>query len=173
MSAPEELIAVARVARPQGLRGEVVADLLTDFPDRFAALSELRAVRPGGAVDVLRLERVRPHKRRVVLKFAGYDTVERPEELRGAQLKVRREELVALPEDFYYGFDLEGCEVMTVAGESLGRVAEVQRHGAAELLAVRGGAREYLIPFALGICREINVAARRIVVDPPEGLLEL
>jgi 16S rRNA processing protein RimM len=169
----EELVAVARILRPQGRHGEVIAELLTDFPERFAALETLHAMRSGGEAQILRLERAWLHKGRVVLKFAGYETIERAEDLRGARLAVRRDELVRLPEDSYYDFDLIGCEVEIKGGQQLGRVAEIQRHGAAPLLVVRDEKREYLIPLALEICVEIDVARQRIVVEPPEGLLDL
>ncbi|HZS04848.1 MAG TPA: ribosome maturation factor RimM [Blastocatellia bacterium] len=169
----EELIAIARIARPQGVRGEVIADLLTDFPERFAELETVRAVRPGGEICTLRLERAWLHKRRIVLKFAGYETVERADELRNVRVMIGREQLVRLPEDSYYDFDLTGCEVMTVTGRPVGRVTEVQRYGAAPLLRVQDQEREHLIPLAVDICIEIDTARKRIVVDPPEGLLEL
>ena len=166
-------IVVARIVRPQGLRGEVIAELLTDFPERFKVLDAVRVVRPGGEALTLKLERCWPHKGRMVLKFAGYDTIERAEELRDARLTVSREQLVRLPENTFYDFDLVGCEVTTSGGERLGHVAEIHRYGATPLLAVRGEGREHLIPLALDICTEIDVARKRIIVEPPEGLLDL
>jgi 16S rRNA processing protein RimM len=169
----DDLICIARIVRPQGNRGEVIADLLTDFPERFARLGRVRVERAGGEMLVLDLEDWRLHKGRVVLKFAGYDDIGRAEDLRDARLFITADQLVELPEDTYYGFDLIDCEVTTVDGQRLGRVAEVQNYGAAPLLVVRDGEREILIPFTLGICVEIDVAAKRIVVNPPEGLLDL
>ncbi len=175
MIAPlEELISVARIARPQGLRGEVIADLLTDFPDRFAELDVARVKRATGEISVLKLESFRLHKGRVVLKFAGYDSINQAEELRNAQVMVTRNQLVRLPEDTWYDFDLVDCEVLTSEGARIGRVAGVQNYGAAPLLVVRDDEkRELLIPLTFSICVEIDVARKRIVVNPPEGLLEL
>jgi 16S rRNA processing protein RimM len=169
----EELIAIARIARPQGVRGEVIADLLTDFPERFAELETVRAVRPNGEARALKLERSRLHKGRIVLKFAGYETVERADELRGARVVIERSRLVKLPEDNWYEFELVDCEVVTAAGETLGRVSSVDNFGAAPLLNVQGTGRDYLVPLALDICKEIDTARKRIVIDPPEGLLDL
>lgn len=169
----DDLISVARIARPQGNRGEVIADLLTDFPERFARRGKARVKRAGGELLVLELENSWLHKGRVVLKFAGYDDINRAEELRDARLVITRDQLVELPEDTYYDFDLIGCEVVTTDGQRLGRVAEVQRYGAAPLLVVRDGEHELLIPLAVSICVEIDVAEKRIVVNPPEGLLDL
>jgi 16S rRNA processing protein RimM len=169
----DNLISVARIARPQGIRGEVIADLLTDFPERFAKLDKAYVKRPSGELLILELENSRLHKGRVALKFAGYDSINAAEELRGASVMISRDQLVELPEDTYYDFDLIDCEVTTVDGERLGRVAQVQNFGAAPLLAVRDGERELLIPLVLSICVEIDTAQKRIVLDPPEGLLDL
>lgn len=169
----DELISVARIARPQGHRGEVIADLLTDFPERFARLSRTYVKRADGRLLLLDLENSRPHKGRVALKFAGFDSIDNAEELRGARVMVPRDQLVELPENTYYDFDLIGCEVVAIEGQRLGRVEEVQNYGAAPLIVVRDGAREFLIPFALSICVEIDPERKRIVVNPPEGLLEL
>jgi 16S rRNA processing protein RimM len=170
----EELISIARIVRPQGRRGEVIADLLTDFPDRFARLGEIRVRLSTGETSILKLEGSWLHKGRVVLKFAGCDNIAQAEVLRGAPVLVTRDQLVELPVDTYYDFDLVDCEVMTKDGRPVGRVAGVRRYGAAPLLAVQDGEeREHLIPLTLSICVEIDVARKRIVIDPPEGLLEL
>src|SRR5262245_23857391 len=169
----DDLISVARIARPQGHRGEVIADLLTDFPGRFARLSRVYVKRADGRLLPLDLENSRQHKGRVALKFAGCDTVSGAEALRDARVMISRDQLVELPEDTYYDFDLIGCEVVAIEGQRLGRVEEVQNYGAAPLLVVRDGARELLIPLVLSICVEISTERKRIVVNPPEGLLEL
>jgi 16S rRNA processing protein RimM len=169
----DDLISVARIARPQGHRGEVIADLLTDFPERFARLGRVYVKRADGRLLLLDLENSRPHKGRVALKFAGYDSISGAEELRDARVMVSRDQLVELPEDTYYDFDLIGCEAVSIGGQRLGSVEEVRNYGAAPLLVVRDGARELLIPLVLSICVEISIERKRIVVNPPEGLLDL
>jgi 16S rRNA processing protein RimM len=170
----EELISVARIVRPQGRRGEVIADLLTDFPERFAGLGDIRLRLSTGETSILKLEGSWLHKGRIVLKFAGCDEIAQAEALRDALILVTRDQLVELPADTYYDFDLVDCEVITKDALSVGRVTGVQRYGAAPLLAVQDDEkREHLIPFTLNICVEIDVVRKRIVIDPPEGLLEL
>jgi len=169
----DDLIGVARIARPQGHRGEVIADLLTDFPERFARLGRVYVKSADGRLLLLDLENSRLHKGRVALKFAGCDSISDAEELRDARVLVSRDQLVELPEDTYYDFDLIGCEAVATGGQHLGHVEEVQNYGAAPLLVVRGGAREFLIPLVLSICVEIDTGRKRIVVNPPEGLLDL
>lgn len=170
----QDLISIAHIVRPQGNRGEVIADLLTDFPDRFESLDEALVKRASGEIITLPLESARLHKGRVVLKFAGCEDINAAERLRDSHVCVTREQMVKLPEDTWFEFDLVDCEVSTKSGARLGRVTGVQQYGAAPLLAVQGeGGRELLIPFALSICIEIDPANKRIVVDPPEGLLDL
>lgn len=169
----EELISIARIARPQGIRGEVIADLLTDFPERFASLGAAHIRTPTGESLILRLENSWLHKGRVVLKFAGYDTMNAAETLRDARVMITRDQLVELPKDTFFDFDLVDCEVTTTGGQPVGRVKTVQNYGAAPLLAVVGDDREHLIPLASSICVEVDVAHKRIVIDPPEGLLDL
>ncbi len=175
MSEAVELIAVARVVKPRGIRGEVVAELLTDFPERFADLTELIAVTPDGTRRTLALENSWLHAGRIVLKFAGYDTPETARELAGYELTVPATDAVELEADEYYDWQLIDCRVVTVEGRELGRVREVLHTGAAPVLIITDEAtkREHLIPLAESICIEIDIAAKLIRVDPPEGLIEI
>src|SRR5215510_10086377 len=93
----DDLISVARIARPQGHRGEVIADLLTDFPERFARLGVAFVKFADGRFLSLKLENSRLHKGRVALKFSGYDNMNRADELRGARVLITRDQLVKLP----------------------------------------------------------------------------
>ena len=168
-----ELIAVARAVKTRGLRGEIVADLLTDFPERFAELEKLIAVSPAGKRQELRIEESWLHGKRLVLRFAGYDSVEAAQGLIGYELAVPEADRVKLPADQFYTWELIGCRVETIAGEDLGVVREVTITGGPEVLMIDGHDRELLIPMAADICVEIDVANKLIRVDPPEGLLDL
>ncbi len=170
---PEQLISIARIARPQGIRGEVIADILTDFPDRFDDLDEVTLLRDGKIFGSLNLERHRFHKGRVLLKFAGYDDPDKADELRGASLVIHRDALVELEEDEYFLFDLEGCEVVTIDGQSIGTVAKVEDFGAAPLLIVKNQGQEFMIPLTREICPEVDTENKKIVINPPDGLLDL
>lgn len=174
-SSNDDLVAVARALRTRGLRGELVAELLTDFPDRFENLERLIAVAPDGKRQDLILEEHWFQKGRIVLKFAGYDSIEEAAQLIGSEFAVPEAERVELPEDVFYDWELVGCRVETVEGENIGRVREVLRTGAAEVLVVESeqdARREHLIPLAETICVEINVREKLIRIDAPEGLLE-
>ena len=169
----DDLISVAHIARPQGIRGEVIADLLTDFPERFSKLSAVTVKKASGELATLQLQQARLHNGRVVLKFSGIDDMNSAETLRGARVLITADQLVKLPKDSFYEFDLVDCEVVTADGQFLGKVTGVQRFGAAPLQVVNDGGREHLIPLASSICTDVNVAQKRVVVDPPEGLLDL
>jgi 16S rRNA processing protein RimM len=171
--ASEELVAVARAVKTRGLRGEIVAELLTDFPERFDGLERLIAVAPDGKRTSLELEEHWFHQSRVVLKFAGLDSVEAARALVGYEFTVPESERVELEEDEFYDWELEGCLVETVEGEQLGRVRAIMRTGGVEMLVVDNTeGRDYLIPMAEDICLEIDVEQKLIRVDVPEGLLE-
>ena len=167
-----DLVAIARVARPHGIRGEVVADIITDFPERFEGLEGVTAKLVDSSRAELKIERFRFHQGRVMFKFAGFDTVEAAEQLRNAEICIAETEAVELEADEYFDWELAGCRVVTLAGLELGTVAEVMRTGGTEILVIRGVEKEFLVPFAEAICTEVDIENKRIVVDPPEGLLE-
>ena len=168
-----ELVIIARAVRPRGLKGEIVAQLLTDFPDRFEDIEELVLVSPKGERTTKRLEDYWFQNDRVVLKLADYDDVEAAKELVGFELAVPESERVPLPADHYYDWELEGCTVK-VGAESIGTVKSVLKTGGTEILVVADeNDKERLIPFADSIVVEVDAEQKTIVVDPPEGLLDL
>jgi len=167
-----ELVAVARVVRTRGLKGEVVAEILTDFPERFDLLDWVTAVRESGERLDLKIEKFWFQNGRVILKFDGLDTVESGETLRNVEICVPESEAVELEEGEYFDWELAGCKVETINGEVIGEVRELMRTGGTELLVVAGETKEYLIPFANAICVEVDIENKLIRVDPPEGLLE-
>ena len=168
----DDLVAVAKIARPKGLKGEVFADVLTDFPERFEGLEGVIAILPDGERPKLKIEDHRFQNDRLVLKFAGYDSIESAETLRNAEICIYESEAVVLDDDEYFDWQLEGCSVETISGKMLGTVRELQRTGGTENLVVDGGDRDYLIPFAESICVGVDIEKRLIKVDPPEGLLD-
>lgn len=168
-----ELVIIARAVRPRGLKGEIVAELLTDFPDRFEDLEELILVSPRGERTTKRLEDYWFQNDRVVLKVAGYDDVDAAKELVGFEFAVPESERVPLPADHYYDWELEGCTVK-VGADSIGIVNSVLKTGGAEILVVTDNSgKEQLIPLADSIVVEVDAAGKTIVIDPPEGLLDL
>lgn len=170
----DDLIVVAHIAKTRGLRGEVVADLLTDFPDRFEHLDSLIGIGPDQAQRSLQIEEQWFHGNRLVLKFAGFDRIEEAKELVGLHLAVPAAERIELPSGIFYEWELAGCRVEMISGQHVGEVKEIMRTGGVEILAVVDPAgRERLIPMATDICVGIDIEKKLIRIDPPEGLLEL
>jgi 16S rRNA processing protein RimM len=169
----DALVTVGRIARPHGLRGHVVVNLETDFPaQRFQAGAALW-VRRGAAPEAMRIAEVWFHQGRPVVRFEGVDRIEDAEALGRGDLRIEPAALGALSEGTFRHDDLIGCEVTSRDGLALGTVARIDGAMASSRLIVRGGSREYMIPLAADICVEIDPALRRIVVSPPEGLLDL
>ena len=162
---------------PQGRRGEVAAELHTSFPERFAERHELSGLARDGGRRELQLEEHWFHKGHVVLKFAGVESINDAERLAGMELQIPAEQRAELEAGEAYVSDLVGCEVWN-RGSLVGLVADVQfGAGEAPLLVVRrkSGEREleFLVPYAEAFLKDVNLAARRIEFELPEGLLEL
>jgi len=169
-----DLIAVARIVKVRGLRGEVAADVLTDFPERFADLNEVVGIAPDQRTRSLQIEEYWFHGNRVVLKFTGYDSIDAAKELVGYEVAVPSGQRVKLPPNQFYEWELAGARVETVASEPVGVVREVMRTGGVEILVIVNDAgREVLVPMAGDICVEVDVDKQLIRIDPPAGLLEL
>jgi len=168
----EDLIAIAKLAKPRGLRGEIVGDVLTDFPARFNDLKSVSIVHPNGKIVDGEIEKFWFQKRRIVLKFVGFDTIEAAETLRNCEICVPETEAVELETDEFFDWELEGCAVETVDGEQIGTVKELMRTGGTEVLVITGETKEYLIPFAETICISVDIENKLIKIDAPEGLLD-
>lgn len=164
---------VGRIARAHGTRGQVIVDPETDFPEtRFQVGAELFVERHGN-LERLILTAVRFQHDRPVIAVGGVDTMDAAEALAGLELRVPVEQLTALPDGTFYRHDLVGCRVETQAGNAVGIVREVEGTTSGARLVVDGVRGEVQIPLAAEICTTIDPAARRIVIDPPPGLLEL
>lgn len=169
---PNDLITIAYITRPQGIKGEVTASIETDFPERFEDVETVFLVFPDGKIQEASLETFRFHKDRILLKFFSVDDRNQAEILRNVKVKIPSSELMTLPKEHYYEFDLIGCQVFTNTGIEVGKVEGLMHTGPAPLLIVKG-AKENLIPLAEEICYQIDIESKKILVDPPEGLLEL
>ena len=173
-------LVVGRVGRAHGIRGEVSVLVRTDDPGRRFAPGSVLATDPA-ALGPLTVESVRWHLGRLLVRFGGLGDRTGAEGLAGALLLVDSAE-VGTPEDpdEFNDHDLIGLAVVTVAGDPVGTVADVLHHGQ-DLLVIRpagggagaaGGGEETLVPFVRAIVPEVDIAAGRLVVDPPPGLLD-
>ena len=169
----EEMAVVGRVARPHGIRGQVIVNVETDFPEeRFQPGAEL-FVNRRGQIESLTLDQVRFHQGRPIVVVSGVDTIDAAEALAGLELRVPRERLIRLPAGTFYRHELVGCHVETGRGEAVGFVTDVEGPAHASRLVVSSGDDEIQIPLAREICTIVDTGARRIVIEPPDGLLDL
>lgn len=174
-----DFVTLARVAKTQGRHGEVAADLFSDFPERFAERHRVFALSAQGERRELELEGFWPHKGRIVLKFAGVDSISEAEGLIGSEIQIPVSERAELEEGANYISDLVGCTVVaTLAGteteRELGPLRAVQfGAGEAALLVIGEGRQELLIPYATEYVKRVDVEHKRIELLLPEGMLEI
>jgi 16S rRNA processing protein RimM len=173
----EDFVTVARVLKAQGRVGEVLTELHTDFPERFAERRELFAWKEGGERRRLRLQEYWPHRGGMVLKFEGVDSIDEAEKLRGCEIQIPAVQRAELENGACYVSDLLGCLVVALDEPpvEVGRIADVNfRAGTAPLLMVQDeGGREFLIPFVESFLRRVDLPGKRIEMQLPEGMLEL
>jgi 16S rRNA processing protein RimM len=167
-------ITIARIARTRGNRGEVLADLYTDFPDRFNQLREVWLVSNEGTQRVrMTLEETWEHKGRIVLKFTGIDSISDAAVFANYWVEIPKDQAMPLPDGSYFDHDLVGCVVKDISGKRIGTVIEVLHFAGNSQLLVEDGGRERLIPAVESICVQISIGDKQIVIDPPQGLLDL
>jgi 16S rRNA processing protein RimM len=170
---------LAHIRHPQGRKGEVFAEILTDFPEKFEERKRLWLLAEGASAATPReVELVAHwlHKGGIVLHFAGVDSISAAERLKGLIVAIPRTERAALGEDEVYIADLVGCQLVDVAGAVVvvGEIEDVDRTaGPVALLVVQGAKGEVLVPFAKSYIRKIDLAGKRVEMALPEGLAEL
>lgn len=169
----DDMVTVGRVARPHGLKGQVVVNPETDFVEARFAPGQVLHVEQGTEIRPLTVASMRVHLGRPIVGFEGFARVEDVEWLAGKDLRVPEEALTPLDEGTYYHHQLVGCAVETGDGMRIGEVTAVEGTAGGSRLIVRGPRGEVQIPLAVDIVPTIDVAARRIVVTPPEGLLDV
>jgi 16S rRNA processing protein RimM len=167
-----EFASIARVVKSRGIRGEVAAELLTDFPERFSSLHQVRIFKAGREYWE-QIEKHWFHKGRVILKFQGRDRPEEVEELIGGDLQVEEEHRVALPPGSYFHSDLIDCRILE-GEESLGTVTGLQETGSegCNLVVTTPKGKEFQIPLVKEFVSRVDVEGKVILVDLPPGLTE-
>ena len=180
-----EWVWLARIRRPQGRKGEVFADILTDSPEKFAhrrrlwllADPESPRAEPNPAPREVELQAHWLHKGGIVLQFAQCDSISAAEALAGLIVAIPLADRARLSDDEVYIADLIGCTLFDVAGPSpvpIGEIEDVDRTaGPVALLVVRGASGEILVPFAKSYLRTLDLAAKRVQMALPEGLIDL
>lgn len=174
-----DFVLLARLVRTQGRHGEIIADILTDFPEKFTERRHVWLVPPQESepARAAEIERHWLHKGRIVLKFAGVDSISDAETYRGWHVAIPREGRAPLEADAVYIADLIGCHVIDEASSAvdLGAVLDVERGegDAPDLLILRRNDEELLIPFAKAYLVAIDLDARILRMRLPAGLTEI
>lgn len=169
----EDLFTIGKVLKPVGLQGEVKVALLTDFPERFDALKGVHVQTKHGEAFRLHIAGIRHGPPFVYLSFVDLTDISEVTALRGALLQVPASERVSLPEGRYFQSDLLGLDVYTKEDIVLGKVSDIIETGSHDVFVVTGEQGEFLIPAQHKFVTEIDLAGKRMVVDPIEGLLDL
>lgn len=167
-----ERVAVGRVLRPHGVRGEVVVQVLSDVPQRLDPGSEMFAVWEGRPQRKVVVETYRPHKSGGMVRFAGIADRDQADELRDAWLEVDRSQVPAPEEGTYYWYQLLGCRCFDADGADLGKIVDLVEDGGGLLLIVSDGERQIPIPFVRSFLKSVDVESGRIELELPPGLLE-
>src|SRR5690554_884272 len=166
------LLTVGKVTRNQGNKGEVRVLPLTERRERFELLRNVFLVR-GEEKQEARIEGIRYHKKFIIIKFKGIDDIKAALGLKDCYLKIPDEELLPLAENEFYIDRITGYRVFTVEGEKLGTLSGVMTTGGTDIFIVSGSEKEYMLPAAREIIREIDRDKEQIIVKPIPGLLEL
>jgi 16S rRNA processing protein RimM len=167
-------VVVGRVAKAHGLTGEVAVEVRTDSPDeRFAAGAAVSASHRRGQLRRLTVAASRPHGARLLVRFEEVSGREEAERLRGALLTTPTSALPPTEDpDEFYDHELAGLAAELVDGTPVGTVREVVHTPGGDLLALDCDGREVLAPFVKAIVTSVDLAGGKVVLDPPEGLLE-
>ncbi len=168
----DDLVAVGRVIRPHGLRGEAAVEVLTDFPERFAAGRELLLRNAAGEVRSIRIASVRPHAGRYLLRFEGIETSGEVECLRDADLCASPGDEPERPEGFVFHHEAAGLRAFAADGRSLGTVRDLVDVAGRPLLVLATPRGEREVPFTRPFVVSVDLKGRRIVLDLPAGLLD-
>jgi 16S rRNA processing protein RimM len=170
----ERLVVIGAIARAHGLSGEVRVTPMTDDPGRFERVRE--CVLWDAAHERrerFRITAVRPQGTAILLTLSGCDCAEAATALVGRLVALPEDEALPLAPGRFYPWQLEGCRVLTEDGREVGRVTGIERSPGQDLWVVADAAREHLIPAVPEIVSEVDLEARRVVIRPPEGLLDL
>ena len=166
----DEMVAIGRIVKPQGRRGEIAVASFTDRPDRFPSLRSAYVPGPDGQARPVTITSCWPHKGRFVLKLAGVDSIDEAELYRGLELRIGEEELAPLPAGSYYHHQLRGLQVQDPEGAPLGEVADILTNaGDVPVLVVHGREGETLIPLADAFVKVVDLEHGRLVAARPEA----
>lgn len=166
------MIAIGRITRAQGLRGELNVEPLTEAPERFSLLTRVTIEKSDGQAQMAEIEKARVVKRRVILKLRTVSNRTEAEALHGALITIPRQECLQLEDGSYYIFELIGLRVVTDAGAVVGELTDVLDLPANDVYVVQAETREYLIPAIAEVIKKVDLDSGLMIINPIEGLLD-
>lgn len=168
-------LALGRITRPHGVRGELRLQILTDYPERITHLETVYigpSTKDRDSAAAYGMISARKHREQMIVKLEGLTDRDDAELLRGQLLMVTLDDAVPLEEGEYYLFQIIGARMVTTDGEDLGRIVEVLVTGANDVFIVRGGPYgEVLMPDIPEVILDVDIVKRQVTVKPPPGLL--
>lgn len=165
-------LVVGRVIKPHGVQGDLMVEIITDFPERLADGSEFGIGEAEAPTEFHKVFRVRYHKRRWLLSVCDLRDRDIADSWRGRFLFLPEQSLDELPEGFYYEHHLTGLACVSPAGEALGEITGVEQGAVQRRLIVRRGRREFLVPYVPEIVVNVDLEAKTVTIDAPPGLLD-
>ncbi|OKY74456.1 MAG: 16S rRNA processing protein RimM [Desulfobulbaceae bacterium DB1] len=170
----DPLVLVGEIVKPHGIKGEVKVFCYSGQPGNFSSCKRILLETDDSAEKTsYGLGKIRSQGQFAVMALTGISSRDGAEALTGCKVWVTRDELPDLEDDEFYWQDLQGMEVITLQGQSLGRVANLLATGAHDILVIADRGKEYMIPAVDPFLVEIDHERHRIVVDAPDGLLEI
>ncbi|RDW17857.1 ribosome maturation factor RimM [Oceanobacillus chungangensis] len=169
----DKMFNIGKIVNTHGIRGEVKVHRITDFEERFAVGKTVYIEKENGTLLELIIVGHRMHKGFDLIQFEGLNNINDVEQFKGLKLKISEEQQSQLDEHEYYYHEIIGCEVHTTSGDKLGVIKEILSPGANDVWVVKQEkGKDLLIPYIEEVVKEIDVEAKKIVIEPMEGLLE-
>jgi 16S rRNA processing protein RimM len=169
----EKMYTVGKIINTHGIRGDLKVLRVSDFEDRFEIGKVLYLVTDNQVVRELEIDGHRIHKGFDLLHFNGLNNINEVEHFKGSTLKITESQLTELEENEYYYHEIIGCEVLTIEGNSIGQVKEILAPGANDVWVIKQPkGKDILIPYIKEVVKNIDIAEKKIVIEPMEGLLD-
>jgi len=167
-----EKVAIGKILRARGVKGELLITPLTEDLKRFTQVEKVFISDSKGKEVVYRIRGSRIFRGKVLLQLEKIENKEKADSLKGRYLEIEKKDLPPASEGSYYVFDLVGCQVLSLRGEGMGEVKEVLFFPANDILVLRKGKKEYYIPFIKDVVKKIDPKEKLILIEPLSGLLE-
>ncbi|RDW19465.1 ribosome maturation factor RimM [Oceanobacillus arenosus] len=169
----EKMFNIGKIINTHGIRGEVKVHRITDFEERFVVGEMVYLAKEDGIPLKLIIDGHRLHKGFDLIHFEGYNNINDVEHFKGSELQITEDQQKELDEHEYYYHEIIGCEVHTTSGDKLGVIKEILSPGANDVWVVKQEkGKDLLIPYIEEVVKEIEVEAKKIVIEPLEGLLD-